>query len=316
MKALRIRLYQILEMKDSNSLLSIFSNTFIMLLILFNVVAVILESVKEYHLSYAREFYYFEIFSITIFSIEYLSRVWVCHNDPRYMNGWRGRLRYIFTPMALIDLIAIIPFYLSMLFSIDMRILRILRLFRIFKLSRHFTVMGVLGTVLRNESKTLLSAIFIMFILVVLAASGIYAVERNHQPDAFGSIPSAMWWATVTLTTVGYGDVVPQTVPGRLFGVLITVLGVGMAALPAGIIASGFTSELARRREKYEITAKHLLSDGSIDASDRERLDKKRDSLGLDEADASHLLNKATLDNKASDSRNITCPHCGKSFTP
>ncbi len=310
---MRKRVYDILEMQDSSSRYSIAVNGFIMSLIILNVIAVILESVRPYYLAYHSAFLYFELFSISIFTIEYLCRVWVSIEKQGGDNSWIKRLRYMRTPMAIIDLLAIAPFYLSMIFSIDMRILRILRLLRIFKLTRHFAVMDVLGTVMKNEARTLFSAIFIMVILVILSAAGIYVVERNHQPEVFGSIPSAMWWATVTLTTVGYGDVVPQTVYGRIFGVFITVLGVGMAALPAGIIASGFTSELARRREQYEITARHLLKDGEIDKKDQRTLAKKRKHLGIGISDANHLLHKVKLD---SDSQTrvqiIDCPHCGK----
>lgn len=204
-----------------------------------------------------------------------------------------------------------------MFFNVDTRMLRVSRLLRVFKLSRHFALLGVLGTVLRNEAKTLLSAIFVMIILVVLSASGIYVVERNTQPDVFGSIPSAMWWATITLTTVGYGDVVPVTFAGRLLGVFITVLGVGMAALPAGIIASGFTSELARRRESYELTAKKILMDGEIDSIDRRKLAEKREQLSLAADDARQLLKKAALDSAIiPQNEEIVCPHCAKSFNP
>ncbi len=311
------RLYQILEMHDIMSLSSRLINGFIMLLIIINVVAVILESVHQYQVRFGTWFLRLEQFSIAIFTVEYLLRIWVCNEAVPAMRGWRARLKYMRSPMAIIDLVAIAPFYLGMFFNIDMRILRILRLFRVFKLSRHFAVMGVLGTVLRNESRTLLSALFIMFILVVLAASGIYLVEKDNQPDVFGSIPSAMWWATVTLTTVGYGDVVPQTIAGRFFGVLITVLGVGMAALPAGIIASGFTGELARRREQYEITARNLLEDGDIDLRDHEQLAQQQQDLGIAASDALHLLEKARMQTPVQKNpEQIRCPHCGKAFDP
>ena len=302
-------------MKEEALRISTVVNSFIMLLIVVNVVAIILESVSDYQLAFGPWFWYLELFSITMFTVEYLTRFWVCVENPGYGDGWRGRLRYMVSPMALVDLIAILPFYLSMFVSVDTRMLRILRLLRVFKLSRHFAVLGVLGTVMRNESKTLISAIFVMMILVVLSASGIYVVERHAQPEAFGSIPSAMWWATVTLTTVGYGDVVPMTIAGRLLGVFITVLGVGMAALPAGIIASGFTSELARRRERYEMTAKKILMDGDIDSDDRKRLADKREELGLAADDARQLLNKAALDTMVSPQpQGTVCPHCGKSI--
>lgn len=311
--AWRQRTFQVLEMKDETSRFSFLVNTFIMLLIVINVIAIILESVKPYQAVYGRWFDSLELFSITIFTVEYLLRVWSSTESSVYGRGWRGRLRYMVTPMAVVDLAAILPFYLSMFVSFDARILRILRLLRVFKLSRHFAVLGVLGTVLRNESKTLISAIFVMIILVVLAAAGIYVVERNDQPEVFGSIPSAMWWATVTLTTVGYGDVVPITVTGRLLGVVITVLGVGMAALPAGIIASGFTTELARRRERYELTAKKILLDGTIDKDDRRQLVQARQDLGLATDDARQLLKKAAIDSTSRPQGEVVvCPHCGK----
>lgn len=313
----RKRLYSVLEMTEGRTRSGVALNAFIMALIFVNVVAVTLESVRSYQLAYAQLFWMLEVFSISVFSIEYLVRAWVSVESVHYGDGWRGRLRYVLSPMALIDLAAILPFYLGILLSVDTRILRVFRLLRIFKLSRHFAVLGVMGTVLRNEAKTLVSAIFIMFIMVVLTASGIYAVERNVQPEAFGSIPSAMWWATVTLTTVGYGDVVPVTVGGRILGVVITVLGVGMAALPAGIIASGFTSELARRRERYELAAKKVMMDGEIDRREREALARKRENLGISSADASQLLRKAVLESAgaqpgAQSAGPAVCPHCGR----
>ena len=315
-RTLRNRFFRILEMKEEGSRVSTIVNSLIMILIVVNVIGIILESVRDYQLAFGNWFWYLELFSVGVFSIEYLARLWVCVESLDYGHGWRGRLRYMVTPMALIDLVAILPFYLSAFFSIDTRMLRIFRLLRVFKLSRHFAVLGVLGTVLRNESRTLISAIFVMVILVVLSASGIYVVERHDQPDAFGSIPSAMWWATVTLTTVGYGDVVPMTVAGRLLGVLITVLGVGMAALPAGIIASGFTTELARRRESYEIAAEKILMDGKLDSNDRRKLAEKREQLGLAADDARQLLKKAALDSAtATPGDAMVCPHCGKAIS-
>jgi len=310
----RSKLYRLLECEEERTPLSMLVNSFILGLILANVIAVILESVSSLRLQYAYWFRLIEVFSVAVFTVEYLVRVWVCVENGAYAGGIRGRLRYMRSPMAIIDLVAILPFYLTMFFHVDTRILRVLRLLRVFKLSRYFATLGVLGTVLRNEGKTLAAAIFVMLILIVLSSAGIYVVERGSQPDAFGSIPDAMWWATVTLTTVGYGDVVPVTFTGRLFGVLITVLGVGMAALPAGIIASGFTTELAKRRERYEMTAKKLLRDGAIDENDRRRLEEKREGLGLQREDASHLLKKAAMDAApARQGESTVCPHCGKS---
>ena len=313
---LRLRVYGLFEMQGPNLRAARLVNTLLMLLILVNVLAVILESVEAYHRQYREWFWRLEVFSVTLFTIEYLLRAWIAVDNPAYGRGWRGRVRYVLSPMALIDLLAILPFFLSMFFAIDTRILRVLRLLRVFKLTRHFAVLEVLGTVLRNEARTLISAIAVMIILVILSSAGIYAIERADQPDAFGSIPRAMWWATVTLTTVGYGDVVPQTLGGRLLGVVITVLGVGMAALPAGIIASGFTSELARRREAYEIRAKQLLRDGEITSLDRRELIKARNELGLDRTDAQQVLRRVAMEAEATSEPDavVVCPRCGMRF--
>jgi len=331
MNSFRNRLYRTLELKNTQSAIDRIVNFSLLLLILLNVVAVILESVEELHKEYALYFWYFELASVSIFTIEYALRVWTCVESLELKTGWRGRLAYVLSPIAIIDLVAILPFFMSMFFSVDTRILRVLRLLRMFKLSRYFAVLSILGSVLKNESKILVSAIFIMMVLVILSSAGIYALERTVQPEAFGSIPKAMWWATVTLTTVGYGDVVPITAAGRSLGMVITVLGVGMAALPAGIIASGFTSELARRREHYELKVMELAQDGDIDKHDKKQLDKMQDQLGITQSDAQQLLKKVVLtqqmasseeetkstedkiQNSANESKTV-CPHCGKAY--
>ncbi|MCK5662843.1 MAG: ion transporter, partial [Thiotrichaceae bacterium] len=225
--------YNLLEKSDSGSIARLVS-LLLMLLIMSNVVAVILASDRVVYIELQSFFDDFELFSIVIFSLEYFFRVWVCVEDQRYQPSVKGRLKYMVSPMAIVDLIAVLPFYLGIFFTIDTRFLRVLRLFRLFKLSRHFSAMSVLLKVIKNEMATLLSAIFILLVLIVLASAGMFLVEHNVQPEAFGTIPRAMWWASITLTTVGYGDVVPVTIAGRILGAFITILGVGMAALPAG----------------------------------------------------------------------------------
>lgn len=310
----------VLEIQGRESDVGRIVNGLIMVLILINVIAIVLESVPAYQARYATVFELIELVSVALFSVEYGLRVWSCVEASEFGTGWRGRLRYMLTPMALIDLIAILPFYLGLAYDVDTRILRILRLLRVFKLSRQFTMLTVLGHVLRNEAQVLGSAIFVMIILVVIAAAGMHVLEHNAQPEAFGTIPNAIWWAAATLTTVGYGDVVPVTTAGRALGVVITILGVGMAALPAGIIASGFTTELARRRERYEVLVKELGADGEIDMNDTRALVRARNELGLDRSDAKQLLRKAVIEQglpstHAAAERAAThpkvCPQCG-----
>ena len=312
---MRAYCYNLLEQNGSNPL-SQLVNLLLMLLIMGNVVAVILASDKTIYTGFQTFFDNFELFSIIVFSLEYLARTWVCVENPRYHSSFSGRLKYMVSPMAIVDLVAVLPFYLGIIFNLDTRFLRVLRLFRIFKLSRHFSAMSVLLTVIRNELATLVSAIFIMLVLVVLASAGMFLVERDVQPDTFGTIPRAMWWATITLTTVGYGDVIPITAAGKIFGILITILGVGMAALPAGIIASGFTREVNKRRETYRTLVRDALSDGELNITERRLLENYSLSMGIDEDEAMRLLKQETTVMPVSTaapalSGSECCPHCG-----
>ena len=312
---MRRYIYHILE-KSNSSPLARLVNLLLMLLIMSNVVAVILASDRAIYLELQVFFDYFEVVSIIVFSIEYLLRAWISVEDARYHSPVRGRLKYLMSPMALVDLVAVLPFYLGIFFNIDTRLLRVLRLFRIFKLSRHFSAMSVLLTVIKTELPTLVSAIFIMLVLVVLASAGMFLVERNVQPETFGTIPRAMWWATITLTTVGYGDVIPVTAAGKALGIFITILGVGMAALPAGIIASGFNREVHRRRESYRTLVRDALLDGELDSDERKRLHNYSTHMGIDDDEARHVLNNESKGmparNPASMIAADSCPHCGK----
>ena len=315
---MRRHFYNLLE-QSSSSPLARLVNLLLMVLIMSNVIAVIIASDRGIYRELQFFFDHFELFSIIVFTIEYLLRVWVSVEDPRYRSGVTGRLRYLVSPMAIVDLIAVLPFYLGMLFNIDTRLLRVLRLFRIFKLSRHFSAMSVLLTVIRTELPTLVSAIFIMLVLVVLASAGMFLVERNVQPDTFGTIPRAMWWATITLTTVGYGDVIPVTAAGKVLGIFITILGVGMAALPAGIIASGFNREVHRRRETYRSLVREALSDGELDNAERKRLRSYSADMGIDDEEAAEMLDSESTPVPANASARVIdpqcCPHCGRPVT-
>lgn len=315
---MRHYIYNFLEQNNSSPLARLV-NLLLMLLIMFNVMAVILASDSVIYTQLQVFFDGFELFSIIIFSMEYLFRTWVCVEDPRYQQSVKGRLKYMASPMAIIDLVAVLPFYLGIFFNLDTRFLRVLRLFRIFKLSRHFSAMSVLLTVIRNELATLVSAIFIMLVLVVLASAGMFMVERDVQPEAFGTIPRAMWWATITLSTVGYGDVIPVTIAGKIFGVFITILGVGMAALPAGIIASGFTREVSKRRETYRSMVRDALADGVLDKSEHKSLRNYSLGMGIKDEEATGLIKQESSAMSANVVLPVAdstyCPHCGHPVT-
>jgi len=223
---------------------------FIVTLILLNVASMILESVASIQAAMPRWFTVFEYISVAIFSLEYVLRVWSCVEEPEYKRPVMGRIRFALTPLALVDLLAVLPFYLPFL-NIDLRVLRmfrIARIMRIAKLGRYSESLQTLLRVLRTKKEQLVSAVFILLILLVVAASVMYYAEHSAQPQAFSSIPAAMWWAVSTLTTVGYGDVYPITTIGKFMGSIIAVLGIGMFALPTGILGAGFVDELQRKK--------------------------------------------------------------------
>lgn len=309
---LRKRTAQLLELSHSSDAKSRVLNLLLLVLISLNVIAIIIESVDTVYAQYQRAFWYFEVFSVAVFTVEYLARVWSCIDLPGNKNDspFVGRLKYMLSPMALIDLIAILPFYLSLYMAIDLRFLRVLRMLRLFKLTRYSPALGALLDVLQKESEALLAAIIVLFIMLIISASGIYLLENDVQPDVFGSIPDAMWWAMVTLTTVGYGDAVPITALGKFFAGVIGLIGIGMLALPVAILASGFAQNLNQRKQKYNSYVKHALSDGEIDQNERWELEKLRKELGLRSDDALELFDNVMRKSRVR--KSDCCPHCGK----
>lgn len=216
-------------------------------LITLNVIAVVLETVRDVYVTYGTLLQNFEFFSVCVFSGEYVLRLWTCTCDPRYRHPLFGRLRYAVSADALIDLLAILPFFVPGKKSVDLRFIRILRLarfMRIFKLGRYFTAIRVILNVLRSKAAELGMCLMVMGMLIIVASSAMYFVENEAQPDKFPSIPGTMWWCVITLTTVGYGDVFPVTIAGKLLTAVLAVLGIGLFALPTGILASGFAEEL------------------------------------------------------------------------
>jgi voltage-gated potassium channel len=251
------RAYEILEKGTSNDPWSRRIDIFIISLILLNIFAVVLESVPALRKNYHLVFYYFEIFSVAIFSIEYLLRIWSITENKKYANPFTGRLRYLFSFYSLIDLIAVVPAYIPLLVTVDTRVLRgirILRLFRILKLSRYNRAFSHLKQVIQSTKEQLAISLFAVLLLLIIASTLMYYAEHEAQPEAFSSIPATMWWGVATLTTVGYGDVYPITEIGRIMAGIIAILGVGLFALPAGILANGFGNNLEEKNKKTDAT--------------------------------------------------------------
>ena len=282
-KSLRKRIWEILEKGNSNDKVSFYTDIFLITLIIFNIVAVLLETVESIYSKYALEFLIFERFSTVVFLIEYILRIWVCVEEKVKNNKLITRLKYASTWPAIIDLLAVLSGLLPMIFEVDLRILRALRMLRLLKFSRYFKVMNLLLGVLKEEKQSFLAAMFLLTIAMLIASTGIYLFEKDAQPDKFSSIPEAMWWAIATRTTIGYGDVTPVTGMGKFFGAIIAIIGIGVVALPSGILASGFTDQLKRRQAQYENELSKALQDGVISSSERNKLTKIAKDMNLSE---------------------------------
>ncbi|MCG8669792.1 MAG: ion transporter [Pseudomonadales bacterium] len=305
--SLRARVYWWLERPDNDAKGPRLLDIALIILIILNVTAVILETVDSLYFRWQQAFDIFEAISLTIFVIEYLARLWVAPENPHI----KSRFKWATSPIAIIDLLAILPALLYLFIPIDLRILRTFRMLRLLKLTRYSPALGMLLAVFEEESGAFFAGFFILSLMLIFAASGAWLAEHEAQPDAFGSIPAAMWWAVATLTTVGYGDVTPITVAGKIFGAIITVVGIGMAALPAGIIASGLNEQIHRRRASLEREFRKALEDGEICDKEEEDIEALRKELGLSHTTAKHIREIVHSESQAKDQR---CPHCGKSL--
>jgi voltage-gated potassium channel len=250
------RIYAIMEKATQGDRASFVFDLIILTLIMLNVGLVIVETVAEYKTHYGEWFDFFETVSVVVFSIEYALRIWSCTADAQYRHPILGRLLFMKTPLALVDVVAIFPYYLFLFISVPVDFMlptRLLRLFRLFKLARYSRSMRMFGQVIWHKRAELNVVVFVLFIMLVSVSSLMYFVEHRAQPEAFSSIPATMWWGIVTLTTVGYGDIFPVTALGKILGALIAIMGVGLFALPAGILSSGFVEALQARNEKGNI---------------------------------------------------------------
>jgi voltage-gated potassium channel len=224
-------------------------NIFIITLISLNVIAVMMETVKPLYTSYKRAFDAFDMVSVIIFTIEYVLRVWSCTHDPRYKGSIKGRIKYMLTPGALIDLLAFLPTYFHAFLNFDLRILRLLRFlrfFRLFRLTAYTRSAQMIFNVFRSRKNELILSLVLVIFLIIIASCLLFFAEHHHPSEAeskFTSVPATLWWAIVTLTTTGYGDMYPLTTIGRVLSGLIMLTGVAFFALPAGIITAGFLEE-------------------------------------------------------------------------
>ena len=223
----------------------------ITLLIFLSAVGLILQTVDWIDNAFSDTFSYFELISVSVFSVEYLLRLWSCTSDPNYVHPVKGRLKFMVSPLLLVDMLAVLPFFLGLFIPLgmDLRALRATRLIaRSTRLGHHSNGIRTLMRVLRAKSNELLTIVVALMILLTLSSALMFYVENGAQPDKFSSIPATAWWGIVTLTTVGYGDIAPVTALGRMIAGLMAILGIGLFALPAGILGSGFIQEVERTK--------------------------------------------------------------------
>jgi len=246
------KIFNIIEQKNLNHLPTKIFSIVILSLIILNVISTVLESFVTIYQAYQTQFALFEIFSITFFTIEYLLRLWTADLKYKSTNKMMSMIIFMFSFMGLIDLLVILPFYLPWIFKVDLRPLRILRLvrmLRILKINRYSNSLNVVGSVLKNKANEIFLTIFITMLLLIVSSTTMYYIEHELQPDKFPNIISSLWWAIATLTTVGYGDVYPVSGIGKILAGIIALLGIGIVALPTGIISSGFIEAINEKKE-------------------------------------------------------------------
>lgn len=234
-------------------------DVFMMWLISLNVVALVLETVVPLHTRFEHLFLGFEVVSVVVFSVDYVLRLWSSTVVPRYAHPVAGRLRFAVTPLALIDLLAVLPSLLP-LFGLDLRFVRAARFARVLrlgKLTRYSSSMRMVARVIAGKKEELMTTLLLTCVVLLAASSLMYFAERGAQPDKFASIPAAMWWGVATLTTVGYGDVFPVTVVGKLLSAVIAVAGIGVVALPTSILGAAFVEEMQRQKESVRPCCRH-----------------------------------------------------------
>jgi voltage-gated potassium channel len=249
--ATKKKVYTLLHPEIGNTKWDRGFNAFIIVLIILNVFAVMLETVPSIYGAHKEFFAYFDTASVIIFTLEYVMRVWSCNHEAKYSHSLHGRIRYIFSFGALIDLLAILPFYAHIFMGFDLRVLRILRLLRflrLFRLTSYMKATRMVINVFKSTKNELLLSLVLTLFLIVISSCLVYFCEHLAQPEKFTSIPGTMWWSVVTLTTVGYGDMYPVTTLGRMLTSIILLAGVALFALPAGIITAGFLDEIRKAR--------------------------------------------------------------------
>ena len=297
-KSFRTKVFALFNTTPHSHSINKYIDTVVILAVLVSVVCIVLETVTEINSVWSKEFHTLDLITVAIFSIEYVLRVYSCCELTEYEKPVSGRIKYIFSASALVDLIAISPFYIDIFLakSIDLRFLRIFRLTRLLKLTRYTGTLNTLVKAVQREKYVLLAAAFMMFLMIILTASLGYMFEHDAQPDKFESIPTSMYWAVITLASVGYGDITPVTPLGRLMTVVVSFVGIGIFAIPAGLMASSFTDQLRLDRNIFEDEVRRRVTSDNFTDEDREDLALEAERLHLSKAVFEEIIARVDLE--------------------
>jgi voltage-gated potassium channel len=289
---IRWRTMQILDEGDADDKPSLWCDRLITLVILLSVTAIILESVDGIGSVYGAQFAMFEALSVAFFTLEFMLRLW--SNGSRHsQSDWKGRKDYIFSFHGLVDIISILPFYLQAIFpGADLRVLRILRLTRLLKLSHYSTAIEDLASAIYAERRSFGAVVYLLAMAIVASSTLMYYAEAAVQPEKLASIPHAIYWSVITLTTVGYGDISPITPVGKAIAIVTAFLGIATLAIFSGIVATSFANQLAKKKVLYEQQLRDALSDGFVEEREKQLLSKLQSEFGLSDEMVAEIANQ------------------------
>ena len=294
-RSLRGKVHALLEPTGHSGQLHVYFDNFIMFWVLLSIISVILESVVSVHSVLATEFRIIDTVAFSVFIVEYLLRMYAAPENPAFKHRTAPRWSHFWSGHALVDLITILPFLLEALLPVqlDLRFLRVFRLLRMLKLTRYTSATKTLYQVVRREWQVIFASVFVMLLMVILTASMGYLFEHEAQPDKFENIPQSIYWAVVTLASVGYGDISPITPMGRALTVVLALLGIGIFAIPAGLLASAFTDQLRIDREAFKHKLLMALEDGKLNPKERASIAEETERLHLSDDDVRRLTQEA-----------------------
>ena len=306
-RSMRAKVFAMLEPTGHSGRLHTYIDNFIVFWIALSITCVVFETVESVRALFASEFMVIDVIAFTIFTIEYIARVYSAPENPKYRHRM-ARWAHIRSGPAIIDLLAILPFVLESLFSqhLDLRFLRVFRLVRMLKLTRYTSALETLYKVVQREWQVIFASVFVMMLLVVLTASLGFLLEHEAQPDKFENIPQSIYWAIITLASVGYGDISPITPMGRALTVVLALVGIGIFAIPAGLLASAFIDQLRIDRDAFKQRLMLAYEDGLLDHAEKELIVAEAERLHLSSDEVKRLTEEARAEFAAKEAEDHT----------